>query len=76
MDRVTFPRTGAAVAIAVTWIAAMLFTLAVAAETHVGPVVLRFTPKHGVHLGDVYAMSVAAAAATFVTIWIVGRRRA
>jgi hypothetical protein len=55
------------VLVGVVWLAAAVFTLAVAEATRVGPVVVTLVRGHGVHVGDLVALLGSAAAATFVT---------
>lgn len=74
VSEMTMTRGSALGAIALTWIVAALFTLVVAAETHIGPVVLTLTRRHGVHLGDVCAMVAAGGAAVMITAWVLSRR--
>lgn len=57
--------------VALTWGAALVFVLVVAADTRIGPVVFRITEKHGVHLGDIYATLAAVVVALLITVWIV-----
>jgi hypothetical protein len=61
------------VLIAIIWAVAAAATLGVASETAVGPVVLRLSEGHGIHLGDIifgFAAIISASAAT----WLSGRR--
>jgi hypothetical protein len=53
-----------------TWFAAMAFTLFIAAETRIGPVVLTFTKTHGAHLGDIYTALISGGIAVVVTAWV------
>jgi hypothetical protein len=46
-----------------TWISAVAVTLAFAAETKAGPVLLDMAGPHGVHLGDVLVLWVAGGCA-------------
>lgn len=62
-------------AIAAVWIVAAAATLVVTRVTHVGPVLLRLMPGHGVHLGDLGALIDATVAATVVTVVVVRRNR-
>jgi len=77
LHRPSFGR--AAGLVLLTWGVAVAFTLFVAADTRIGPVVWRFTATHGVHVGDIYATLGTAAIAILVTVWIVmdytGRQR-
>jgi hypothetical protein len=54
--------------IAVVWVGATLFGLAVAATTTVGPVVLELTSRHGVHFGDIVAFVGSYIVALLVTL--------
>jgi len=54
--------------VALAWIGATMFGLAVAATTTIGPVVLRISGSHGVHMGDLVAFSVAYVVAMVVTL--------
>lgn len=49
------------------WLLAGTAALVVAAETKVGPVVHRFSPGHGVHLGDVVFSAAALAGCALAT---------
>ena len=49
------------------WVGATVFGLAVAASTRIGPVVVRLSHHHGIHLGDVLAFAGAYAVAALVT---------
>jgi hypothetical protein len=49
------------------WAAATVFGLAFAELTKVGPVVLRLTHGHGVHVGDLVALAVAYTAAAWLS---------
>ena len=53
------------------WVVANLAGLYVAAETKWGPEVLRLSPKHGVHLGDILAVLLGVAVAALVSgvVW-------
>lgn len=62
------------VAVVLVWGLATALGLAVAATTRIGPVVLRVTSSHGVHLGDVLAFALAYAAAGLVTLWLLAGR--
>lgn len=72
--RITWQR---AAAIGLVWVVATALVLLWAADTKVGPILVRLSPHHGVHLGDVVALVVtyAAAAALSWWIWRAGRRR-
>ncbi|GEL25568.1 hypothetical protein PSU4_45220 [Pseudonocardia sulfidoxydans NBRC 16205] len=72
--RAANPRRNPAFAIAVTWALAALVTLAVAAETRIGPVIVKFTPKHGIHLGDLAVFFGCTAIALVVTAALLSRR--
>jgi hypothetical protein len=61
---VTRVRRAAVIAV---WVAATLLGLGVAATTRIGPVVLRISAGHGVHLGDLLAFAVVYAAALVLT---------
>ena len=52
---------------AAVWMIALVASLYVAAATEWGPVVVRLSPYHGVHLGDIAAVLVGAAIASTVT---------
>jgi hypothetical protein len=54
--------------IAAIWGAALAAALLIAWQTRVGPIVLRVTDRHGVHLGDVAAFEVCAMWALHGTI--------
>ncbi len=54
--------------IAVVWVGATLFGLAVAATTRIGPVVLKVSTNHGIHFGDIAAFVGSYIAALFVTL--------
>ncbi|SHL31900.1 hypothetical protein SAMN05443637_12472 [Pseudonocardia thermophila] len=63
------------------WALAGLVTLAVAAKTKIGPVVVELTRSHGVHAGDVLAAVVMSLFAMTVTVLVIAhfwaaRRRA
>ncbi|AEA27236.1 hypothetical protein GCM10023403_40410 [Pseudonocardia benzenivorans] len=62
-------------AIVLTWVVAAFVTLGVAAETRIGPVIMKFTPKHGIHLGDLATMLTCTAVALVVTAWLLSRPR-
>ena len=53
------------------WGVAAAVTLAVAADTKIGPVVFRLTKNHGLHAGDVYTLLIMSAFAAVVTIAVV-----
>jgi len=55
------------VPVAVVWAAATAFGLAVALWTTVGPVVLALGRGHGVHVGDLVALTAAYAEAAVLT---------
>jgi hypothetical protein len=57
-----------ATVVVVAWAIAAVITLAVMAETKIGPVVLKVTTNHGFHAGDVYTLLVMGGFATVVTI--------
>ncbi len=68
--RASVRRRGAlrpALLVSVLWAAATAFCLAFAASTAVGPVVLTLSPGHGVHVGDLVALTAACSAAAVVT---------
>ncbi|WP_098958323.1 hypothetical protein [Pseudonocardia sp. N23] len=73
--RTATPRRSPAFAIAVTWAVAAFVTLGVAAETRIGPVILTFTPKHGIHLGDIAVFFGCTAVALVVTAALLARPR-
>jgi hypothetical protein len=54
--------------VVVAWAIAAVITLAVMAETKIGPVVLEVTRNHGFHEGDVYTILVMGAFAVIVTL--------
>jgi nitrate/nitrite transporter NarK len=56
-----------AVSLVVLWGAATAFGLAFATWTAVGPVVLVFTRRHGVHVGDLVALGAAYTAAAVLS---------
>jgi hypothetical protein len=58
---------GDAAAVAFVWVAALSVTLVVAAFTKIGPVVLRVTATHGLHLGDVLTGMIMGMLALAVT---------
>lgn len=62
-----------ATVVVVVWLLAAVVTLAVAADTKIGPVVLKITPNHGFHAGDVYTMLVMALFASVVTLVVLVR---
>jgi hypothetical protein len=63
-------------AVLAIWCAATAAALAVAAETKIGPIVLRISQRHGVHAGDLVAAAVASAASAVVTWRLVVRWQA
>ncbi|MBN9108406.1 MAG: hypothetical protein J0I34_06460 [Pseudonocardia sp.] len=73
--RAATPRRSPAFAIAVTWALAAIVTLCVAAETRIGPVILKLTPKHGVHMGDLAVFFGCTAIALVVTAALLSRPR-
>jgi hypothetical protein len=60
------------VATVIVWSGAMVGSLLIAAKTTVGPVVLDLSANHGVHLGDVLAVTGSAIGAAIVTyaLWM------
>ncbi|MHA6795609.1 hypothetical protein ACVGVM_19125 [Pseudonocardia bannensis] len=60
------------VLIATTWIIATAMALLVAAETKLGPIMLRLTEGHGVHLGDLVALAVCFTSALLITGRVAG----
>ena len=50
------------------WVVALGDSLWIAAETAVGPVVIRLSESHGVHAGDLAAIGLASLSALVVTI--------
>lgn len=73
-QRVRRPSLGAALGlILLAWTGAVVFVLVIAADTEIGPVVFKITRNHGIHLGDLYALVAAAAAATVITLWVAVR---
>lgn len=58
------------------WTAAAVVTLLLGWQTKVGPVLIGFTARHGVHLGDLAVAANATTAAALVThLLTAGRRR-
>lgn len=81
--RVRRPRPSAfahTVVVLGAWALAVFVTLAVAADTKIGPVVLRITTNHGLHEGDVVTLAVMSLLAAIVTVvvavqfWVASRR--
>lgn len=60
--------SGRMLIIAVVWVGATLFGLAVAAATRIGPVVLKVSTNHGVHFGDIVAFVGSYIVALLVTL--------
>ena len=58
-----------------TWAAATLFGLLVAAGTRIGPVVVNLSYNHGIHLGDLVAFAGAYLVAGRVTLSLTTPRR-
>jgi hypothetical protein len=56
------------IVVVVAWAIAGVITLAVMAETKIGPVVLKVTTNHGFHSGDVYTLLVMGGFAVIITI--------
>jgi hypothetical protein len=52
----------------VVWVLATAVGLLVAVTTKIGPILLRVTPSHGVHLGDVAAFVLSYVVALIVTL--------
>ena len=73
IDRPTVHRTRLLL-VAAAWAAAVAVTLAVAAQTKIGPDITVFE-GHGLHLGDLVAAAVTGAAALAVTIAVRRRQR-
>lgn len=61
-------------AITLVWAAAAGVVLLFAADTKVGPVVLRISRAHGIHLGDTIMLGCATLVAAAVTWWLLRRR--
>lgn len=61
---------------AVVWLAAGLYWVWFASTTKVGPIVATFSPTHGLHEGDVFALlaCIAAAGAVTLAVWRGGER--
>jgi len=57
------------------WVGATVLVLAVAAGTKIGPIVVRLSYNHGVHLGDLLAAGAAYTLAALVTAALFVRRR-
>lgn len=57
-----------AVVILSAWALAVVVTAAIATQTKIGPVVVRFTATHGLHAGDVRAILIMAICAAIVTV--------
>lgn len=53
--------------VVVAWAIAAVITLAVMAETKIGPVVYKVTTNHGFHAGDIYTILAMGGFATIVT---------
>lgn len=71
----TTPSARGRVTLAVlVWIGATVFGLAVATATRIGPVVVRLSYNHGIHLGDVLAFGTAYVVAALVTVAVFGHR--
>ena len=51
----------------VVWLVAMVTSIYVASETKLGPVVLKLSHNHGVHLSDIFVVLFGAAIATAFT---------
>ena len=47
-----------------------MFGLLIAVTTKIGPILVIFTPKHGVHRGDVAGFAVSYLAAFGIVRWI------
>ena len=60
--------------IVLIWSAAALAALVFASDTKIGPVLIKFSRGHGVHLGDALMFVLAIAAAGSMT-WLLVRRR-
>jgi hypothetical protein len=79
-DRFSYPlpqersslRTAALVVL--VWSMAASFALLFASVTKIGPVLIKFSRGHGIHLGDALAFVLVIAAASSVT-WVLVRRR-
>jgi hypothetical protein len=72
--RPSSPATAGAIIIG-TWVVAAGFVLAVAAGTRVGPVVVKLTTTHGIHLGDLCTALGAGGVAILVTVWVIANYR-
>lgn len=55
------------------WGVAALVTMAVSAETKIGPVVFTLTRNHGLHAGDVAAFLIMSFFATVVTVAVAAK---
>jgi hypothetical protein len=62
----------------VVWAVCLGAALLTAAKTKVGPIVIKFSPNHGVHLGDALAVALGVAVASLVTLaaWLTRSSRA
>lgn len=80
IDRFSYPvprerstvRTAALIVL--VWSGAVLVTLFVASDTKIGPVLVKFSRGHGIHLGDALVFVLVVAAASSMT-WLLVRRR-
>ena len=50
------------------WAVAVAVSLAVAADTRIGPVLLTLSPRHGVHAGDVVAVALVMGVIVMVVV--------
>ena len=66
-------RLRTAALVVLIWSAAALAALVFASDTKIGPVLIKFSRGHGVHLGDALVFLLAIAAASSVT-WLLVRR--
>jgi hypothetical protein len=62
-----------AVSVLAIWGVATAFALAFAELTRVGPVLFTVTRGHGVHVGDLIALTAAYVPAAVLTRWLVRR---
>lgn len=57
-----------------TWSGATLFGVAVAWKTQIGPIIVRLSYNHGIHLGDLVAFAGAYLVAAVITAAVLDRR--
>lgn len=58
----------------VVWGLATAIGLQVAATTRIGPVLVKLSYRHGVHLGDLLAFAACYGVALLITVWIAHSR--